>query len=89
MESKNNFVDTQISAVKSGYWHLFRYNPNNKTPLSIDSAKPTNSLSEHMLTERRYSNYYDGNKKAEFEKLQQEQNSFYDLLVKLSKLYNE
>ena len=89
---KHNAVDTQINAVKCGYWHLFRYNPNlkyqNKNALIIDSAKPNSKLSEHLLTERRYVNYFENNTNSqqELEKLQQEQDNFYNLLVKLSKL---
>ena len=42
--------------VDCGYWHLYRYNPNNETPLSIDSGEPTKDYEEFLLSESRYAN---------------------------------
>jgi len=45
-------------AVRSGYWHLLRFNPalaaEGKNPLSIDSAAPTESYRDFIMGEVRY-----------------------------------
>ncbi|WP_066890005.1 pyruvate:ferredoxin (flavodoxin) oxidoreductase [Clostridium nigeriense] len=45
-------------AVDSGYWHLYRYNPdlkiNSKNPFNLDSKAPTSSLREFLMGEVRY-----------------------------------
>ena len=43
-------------AVESGYWTLFRYNPDNEEkPLTIDSRKPDfTKYKDFVLTNRRY-----------------------------------
>lgn len=51
-------LDQQAKAVKSGYWPLYRYDPEkvlvNKNPLTIDSKAPSLSFSEYALSEMRY-----------------------------------
>ena len=46
-------------AVESGYWHLYRYNPELKeqgtNPFVLDSKEPTASFQEFLKTEVRYS----------------------------------
>ncbi len=42
------------NAVKSGYTTLFRYNPNNATPMRVDSFEPTMKYKDFALTENRY-----------------------------------
>ncbi len=46
-------------AVESGYWHLYRYNPDlkvtGKNPFNLDSKAPTASLREFLMGEVRYS----------------------------------
>ena len=46
-------------AVDSGYWHLFRYNPDNlgtnKPVFILDSAKPTMKYEDFLAGETRYS----------------------------------
>ncbi|MFW6324476.1 MAG: pyruvate:ferredoxin (flavodoxin) oxidoreductase, partial [Desulfovibrionales bacterium] len=48
----------QKLAVQSGYWPLYRFDPNRKTqglnPLQLDSGPPTKDLSEYMYNEARY-----------------------------------
>ena len=45
-------------AVESGYWHLYRYNPDlkkeNKNPFTLDSKEPTSSFRDFILGEVRY-----------------------------------
>ncbi|MCK9183482.1 MAG: hypothetical protein M0P13_11490, partial [Fibrobacteraceae bacterium] len=44
--------------VDSGYWPLLRYNPalaeEGKSPLILDSKKPTLPVKEYIYTENRY-----------------------------------
>jgi pyruvate-ferredoxin/flavodoxin oxidoreductase len=51
-------LEQQKLAVQSGFWPLFRYNPDladeGKNPLLIDSKKPTISFSEYAYNETRY-----------------------------------
>ena len=46
------------SAVDSGYWHLYRYNPllkeEGKNPFILDSKEPTSEYSEFLMGEVRY-----------------------------------
>jgi pyruvate-ferredoxin/flavodoxin oxidoreductase len=41
-------------AVKSGYWHLFRFNPAADSKFSLDSKAPTEDLMEFLNGEVRY-----------------------------------
>ncbi|MBR4998659.1 MAG: pyruvate:ferredoxin (flavodoxin) oxidoreductase, partial [Clostridia bacterium] len=42
------------NAVRSGYTTLFRYNPKNKDPMTIDSFEPTMSYKEFLESENRF-----------------------------------
>ena len=84
--SKN--IEREAEAVKCGYWHLFRYNPElakiGKNPLTIDSPKPTEQYESFLLKERRFAKQYDcQNKKIVIGSLQQNNDEFYNLLVKM------
>ncbi len=52
-------LDQQKAAVQSGYWPLFRYNPNlreqGKNPLQLDSRAPSLPLDKYIYNETRYS----------------------------------
>jgi pyruvate-ferredoxin/flavodoxin oxidoreductase len=45
-------------AVESGYWPLYRYNPqltlDGKNPFTLDSKEPTSSFQEFLMGEVRY-----------------------------------
>jgi len=47
------------NAVESGYWHLYRYNPDlkkeGKNPFTLDSKEPTKDFKEFLRGESRYS----------------------------------
>ncbi|MHC1720515.1 MAG: pyruvate:ferredoxin (flavodoxin) oxidoreductase [Clostridiaceae bacterium] len=47
------------NAVESGYWHLYRYNPDlkkeGKNPFTLDSNEPTKDFKEFLRGESRYS----------------------------------
>jgi pyruvate-ferredoxin/flavodoxin oxidoreductase len=51
-------VEQQKLAVNSGYWMLYRFNPDlkkeGKNPLIIDSKEPSISVTEYMKTENRF-----------------------------------
>ena len=44
----------QKKAVESGYWHLWRYNPNLPHPFILDSKEPTLDYEEFLKGENRY-----------------------------------
>ena len=41
-------------AVKSGYWPLYRFNPELEHPFSLDSKEPDGTMEEFMLGENRF-----------------------------------
>jgi pyruvate-ferredoxin/flavodoxin oxidoreductase len=51
-------VDQQKAAVNSGYWPLFRYNPDlvaqSKNPFILDSKAPSIALKDYVYNETRY-----------------------------------
>lgn len=51
-------LDQQTKAVQSGYWPLYRFDPEKtmigKNPLTIDSKAPSLSFSDYALSEMRY-----------------------------------
>jgi pyruvate-ferredoxin/flavodoxin oxidoreductase len=51
-------MDQQKAAVNSGYWPLFRYNPDlvaqGKNPFQLDSRPATIALKDYIYNETRY-----------------------------------
>jgi len=51
-------MEQQKAAVNSGYWPLFRYNPElvaqNKNPFQLDSRAPSVALKDYIYNETRY-----------------------------------
>jgi pyruvate-ferredoxin/flavodoxin oxidoreductase len=51
-------LEHQKQAVNSGYWPLYRYNPQlkeqGKNPLQLDSKAPTFDFEEYAYSENRY-----------------------------------
>jgi len=51
-------LEQQKLAVQSGFWPLYRYNPDlaaeGKNPLTIDSKEPTISFADYAYNETRY-----------------------------------
>ena len=47
--------ETMERAVKAGYWHLFRYNPEKEQPFTLDSKEPTDKFNDYIMSESRYS----------------------------------
>ena len=46
--------EAEKDAVQSGYWQLYRYNPENEVPLTVDSKDPTASYQDFIKGENRY-----------------------------------
>jgi len=57
-EGMGRSVENENKAVKAGYWHLYRFNPQlkeaGKNPFSLDSKEPTESFREFLLGQVRY-----------------------------------
>ena len=53
-----NSIAEEKKAVETGYWHLWRYNPDNKAegknPFVLDSKEPTGEIKDFMMNENRY-----------------------------------
>jgi pyruvate-ferredoxin/flavodoxin oxidoreductase len=51
-------IDQQKKAVDSGYWILFRYNPEliaqGKNPMQLDSRAPSIALEDYIYNETRF-----------------------------------
>ncbi|MFV0439700.1 MAG: pyruvate:ferredoxin (flavodoxin) oxidoreductase [Lachnospirales bacterium] len=58
ISDKNSAQVVTKKAVESGYWHLFRYNPEltkeGKNPFTLDSKAPTGSFRDFINNESRY-----------------------------------
>jgi pyruvate-ferredoxin/flavodoxin oxidoreductase len=58
-EGMGRTIANEEQAVKAGYWHLYRFNPNlkaeGKNPFSLDSKEPTESFRDFILSQVRYS----------------------------------
>ena len=83
-------------AVKSGYWHLFRYNPalkaEGKAAFALDSKAPTESYQEFLDGEVRYNSLKRANpEKAArlFAKSEGEAKERFEYLNKLITLYGQ
>jgi pyruvate-ferredoxin/flavodoxin oxidoreductase len=68
-------MDQQKLAVQTGYWPLFRYNPElveqGKNPLQLDSRPPSLPLRKYMLNETRFNILNHANAEAAQQLLEQ------------------
>ena len=78
-------------AVKSGYWHCFRYDPRKamegKNPFTLDSKKPTLSYEDFLMGEVRYNSLARSNPERArelFDKAIKNAEEKYEKLVKLA-----
>ena len=56
-EGMGRTVVNEDQAVKCGYWHLYRFNPNveaGKNPFTLDSKEPTASFKDFIMSQVRY-----------------------------------
>ena len=85
-----NHQKRQKAAVASGYWTLYRYNPELETPLVIDSPKPDfDKFPDFLMQERRFAqlpNVNEDNYQQLFEKSKLDAEKRYNRLVKLVNL---
>ncbi|MBQ3762739.1 MAG: 4Fe-4S dicluster domain-containing protein, partial [Clostridia bacterium] len=52
---KMNNAQAEIKkAVQAGYWQLYRFNPDNEVPMTVDSKAPTASYQDFIKGENRY-----------------------------------
>ncbi|MDO5519694.1 MAG: pyruvate:ferredoxin (flavodoxin) oxidoreductase [bacterium] len=58
-EGMGRSMENIKQAVKCGYWHLYRYNPDlrkeGKNPFKLDSKEPTESFRDFIMKQVRYS----------------------------------
>ncbi len=57
-EGMGRTIANQDQAVKAGYWHLYRFNPNvpeGTNPFTLDSKEPTESFRDFIMAQVRYS----------------------------------
>jgi len=58
-EGMGRTIANEEQAVKSGYWHLYRFNPTlikeDKNPFTLDSKEPTESFRDFLMNQVRYS----------------------------------
>ena len=92
LDMKNN-IKTQNDAVKSGYWSLFRYDPErifeNKNPMSIDSKIET-SAEEFLMSQRRFANFAEKTTEKQLIDTTQKDNlEFYNLLEKIKNSFDK
>ncbi len=93
---QGNAMKEMKSAVKAGYWHLFRYNPalegQGKNPFQLDSKAPTGDYIDFIKGEVRYSSLeisFPERAKELFQKAEQDAANKYEHLEKISKLYEQ
>jgi len=91
-----NGVAEEEAAVKSGYWHLFRFDPRmkelGKNPFQLDSKEPTESYRAFIESEVRYSSLrraFPDKADVLFDRSAQQAKEKYDMLVKRQKMYGE
>lgn len=84
----------EAKAVKTGYWHLFRYNPSlkeqGKNPFILDSKAPTLDYDEFLKGETRYTALQKTapeNAKELFEQAKADAGKRYERLVRLREFY--
>ena len=86
-----NSMEEEKKAVEAGYWHLFRFNPDNAkkggNPFTLDSKQPTGDYRSFLMGEVRYNRLMRANpERAErlFEKSEKEAKEKYDRLAQMS-----
>lgn len=47
-------IDQEKQAVLSGYFNIYRFNPNKPQPLTIDAPAPTCAYTDFIMTQSRY-----------------------------------
>ncbi|MEG1243988.1 MAG: pyruvate:ferredoxin (flavodoxin) oxidoreductase, partial [Oscillospiraceae bacterium] len=88
-------MNEEVSAVKAGYWHNFRFNPalteDGKNPFTLDSKEPSTDYKDFILGEVRYSSLkrsFPERADVLFDKSAEFARQKYQHLVKLQDLYD-
>ncbi len=86
-------METVKEAVKAGYWHLYRYNPElkkeGKNPFVLDSKAPTGSFRDFLLGQVRYSSLvkaYPKESEELFQKAEEQARERYETYKTLAEL---
>ncbi len=88
----NKVQTEEKKAVETGYWHLFRFNPDAEKKFVLDSKAPTQEYKDFLKGEVRYTSLALKNpEKAEtlFEKAEEYAKERYTYLQKLITLYGD
>lgn len=87
----SNAQSQEKSAVESGYWHLFRFDPRlaqeGKNPFQLDSKEPTKDYQDFIMSENRYKRLSRSNPeraKGLFDKAEEFAKDKYEALAKLA-----
>jgi pyruvate-ferredoxin/flavodoxin oxidoreductase len=82
---------TIARAVKSGYWHLWRYNPElkkeGKNPFILDSKEPTGSIRDFIANEVRYnslSKLFPAQAEGLFQKTEEDAKERYEIYKRMA-----
>ncbi|NCB51477.1 MAG: pyruvate:ferredoxin (flavodoxin) oxidoreductase [Clostridia bacterium] len=78
------------TAVDCGYWNLFRFNPAQEKPFTLDSKEPKGGYREFLMNEARYSRLtleFPDRAEVLFEKSEENAKARYEHLLQLKKLY--
>ncbi|MFA6860502.1 MAG: pyruvate:ferredoxin (flavodoxin) oxidoreductase [Clostridia bacterium] len=84
-----NSEDEMKKAVQSGYWQLFRFNPQSSPSLKIDSGEPTIPYAEFLKGENRFASIlkqFPEEAKELFEEAEKEAKQRREFLLAISKL---
>jgi pyruvate-ferredoxin/flavodoxin oxidoreductase len=80
------------SLSNSGYWHLYRFNPDlkkdGKNPFTLDSKTPTADLKEFLLGEARFASLfkkYPDRAERLFKQAKKEREALFEFYQKLDK----
>ena len=86
-------IATMGDAVKSGYWHLYRYNPlleeQGKNPFTLDSKEPTESFRAFIMGQVRYAallKQYPKEAEAMFEMAEKQAKERYEAYKRLAQM---
>ena len=89
IDMSNGQLETR-KAVESGYWHLYRYNPEladqGKNPFILDSKEPTGDYKDFILKETRYATLQKTNPEAASKLFEKAQVDAKDRLANYQKL---
>ena len=87
-------INQEKFAVETGYWHLYRYNPElkdqGKNPFVLDSKEPTKDFMEFINSERRYTTLrrsFPEEAEELFEVAKEDAQERYDKYKRLSEFY--